>query len=59
MRKLGLFFVGGLSVIALTLVVGGIFLMSAHGFSAREQTSPLERWAARRARQFALPADAR
>jgi mono/diheme cytochrome c family protein len=59
MSKLGVFFAGVLSLIALTLLGGGAFLMSAHGFSARVQAGPLERWVARRARAFALPGDAR
>jgi len=59
MYKLGLFFAGALSVVAVTSIAAGVFLSGAHGFSAREPPSPLERWAARRARQFALPAGAR
>ena len=59
MSKLGLFLAGGLTVIVVILVGGAAVLMSAHGFSAREQPSALERWLARRARSFALPEDAR
>src|SRR5579864_8525609 len=59
MSKLGLFLAGGLSVIVVILAGGAAVLMSAHGFSAREQPSALERWLARRARSFALPEDAR
>lgn len=59
MGKLGLFFAGAFSVVAVILIAGGALLMSAHGFSARQQPGALERWVARRARAFALPRDAR
>jgi mono/diheme cytochrome c family protein len=45
------------SVVA--LAAGGVFIMGARGFSARESPSPLERWMSRRARSMAAPADAR
>jgi mono/diheme cytochrome c family protein len=45
------------SVVA--LAAGGVFIMGARGFSARELPSPLERWMARRARSMAAPAGAR
>ncbi|MEO8050351.1 MAG: c-type cytochrome [Acidobacteriota bacterium] len=56
MYKLGLFLAGALSAVATLL---GVLLMSAHGFSAREQPGTLERWVARQARALALPKDAR
>jgi mono/diheme cytochrome c family protein len=59
MSKLGVFFAGILLVIVVILLGGGAFVMGAHGFSARVQAGPFERWIARRARQLAVPADAR
>ena len=59
MSKVGLFFAGALSVFAVILLGGGVFLIGAHGFSAREQPSALERWISRRARAISLPASAR
>ncbi len=59
MRKLGVFFAGVLSAVAVILLGGGAFLMGSHGFSAREQPGALERWLARRARTIAMPAEAR
>ena len=58
MYKLGLFFAGALSAVAL-LLGGGAFLMGANGISAREQPGTLERWIARYARALASPKDAR
>ena len=59
MGKLGLFFAGAFSVVAVILIAGGALVMSAHGFSARQQPGALERWVARRVRAFALPREAR
>ena len=59
MYKLSLFAAGALSVIVVALVGGGIFVTGAHGFSARESPSALERWVARRTRAMSTPADAR
>jgi mono/diheme cytochrome c family protein len=58
MYKLGLYLAGALSVIVVALIAGGVFVMGARGFSARERPSVLERWMARRARAMAAPADA-
>jgi mono/diheme cytochrome c family protein len=59
MYKLCLFLAGALAVIVVALAAGGVFVMGARGFSARERPSPLERWMARGARTMAAPADAR
>jgi mono/diheme cytochrome c family protein len=59
MYKLGLFLAGALSVIVLATAGGGVFLMNARGFSAREAPSVLERWMVRRARSMATPSGAR
>lgn len=59
MYKPSLFFAGVLSVIVVALVGGGIFVLSARGFSARESPGVVERWIARRARAMATPAGAK
>jgi mono/diheme cytochrome c family protein len=59
MHKLSLFLAGVLSVIVVALVGGGVFVMGARGFSARESPSALERSVARRVRAMAAPAGAR
>jgi mono/diheme cytochrome c family protein len=59
MHKFSLFLAGALSVMGIALVAGGVFLMLARGFSARERPSMLERWVSRRARGMAAPGDAK
>jgi mono/diheme cytochrome c family protein len=59
MAKLSLVLVGALAAALIALASGGIFMMSARGFSARERPTALERWMARRARTLAAPAGAR
>src|ERR1700681_3777260 len=59
MPKLAWFLCGVLALGAAIALGGGAFLMGAHGFSAREEPSALERWAARRARSMAVPAGAK
>jgi mono/diheme cytochrome c family protein len=59
MGKLGWFFLGALSFLLVAAVAAGVFLFNANGFSAREQPSTVERWAARRALAMAVPARAR
>lgn len=59
MRSSHWFLFGALAVCAGIVLGGMIVLMSAHGFSAREQPSALERWTSRRARSMAVPAGAR
>ena len=50
---------GALAVLAAVVVGGRVILMDAHGFSAREQPSAVERWIARRAHSMALPDNAK
>jgi mono/diheme cytochrome c family protein len=60
MPKLFWFFVGVITLAVGLAVSGLIFLQtSANGFSARAQSSGVERWAARRIRALATPAGAR
>jgi mono/diheme cytochrome c family protein len=59
MFKLGSFVAGALTAIAAAFLGAGVFLANSHGLSAREQPGSIERWVARRARRFALPADVR
>jgi mono/diheme cytochrome c family protein len=56
--RLRWFVYGALSVCAIGLLALAAFLSTAHGFSARETPSAVERWIARRAWMAALPADA-
>jgi mono/diheme cytochrome c family protein len=49
---------GALAVCVTGLLVPAAFLLTAHGFSAREEPSAAERWIARGARMAALPSDA-
>jgi mono/diheme cytochrome c family protein len=59
MPRLAWFLCGAVALLALIVIAGGVVLMGAHGFSAREQPGALERWIARRARSMALPAAAK
>ena len=59
MRKLAWFLCGVLALFAVIVAGGGVFLMGAHGFSAREQPGAVERWTARQARSMAVPAGAK
>ena len=59
MIRLRWFLVGVVSSGAIALLAIALFLLTAHGFSANEQPTGLERWIARRARSAALPSDAR
>jgi len=58
MHKIGLLFAGALALIVVALAAGGIFVLGARGFSAREHPSALEGWVARRVRSMAAPAGA-
>jgi mono/diheme cytochrome c family protein len=59
MHKTSLFAAGSISVIIVALVGGAIFVVTARGFSARDQPSALERTIARRVRAMATRADAK
>jgi mono/diheme cytochrome c family protein len=59
MQKHGFFLAGALTVIVIAVITGGVYVMLARGFSARENPSALEQWMARRARAMAAPADAK
>jgi mono/diheme cytochrome c family protein len=59
MHKVSLFLAGALSVIVAVLAAGGVFVIAARGFSARERPSAIEQWVARRARSMAAPAGAK
>jgi mono/diheme cytochrome c family protein len=59
MGKLSWFLLGALSLVPIAIITAGAFLFGAHGFSAREQPSSVERLVARRARAMALPAGAK
>ena len=52
------FLLGAASLCVVALAAGAVFLYGAHGFSAREEPSALERWVGVTARSAALPADA-
>jgi len=57
-KRLPWFAFGVLAVCAVGLLALAAFLLTAHGFSAREAPSAVERWIAQRARAAAVPADA-
>ena len=59
MGRLAWFLLGVLALFSAIVLGGCVFLMGAHGFSAREQPGALERWTARRARSMAVPAGAK
>jgi mono/diheme cytochrome c family protein len=59
MNRLQWFFFGAFSLGAVLLVLTWIFVLSSHGFSARERPSGLESWLAQRVRSAAIPRDAR
>jgi cytochrome c553 len=57
-ERLGWFVCGALSLGAIFMLAGAAFVMTSHGFSAREEPSAVERWIARRVRSAAVPGDA-
>ena len=59
MSKLAWFMVGGLSLAIVLAVVSLVALRQAHGFSALETPSGIERWIAGTARDFAMPSAAK
>ncbi len=58
MSRLKWFLAGVLTLAIATLIAGAIFVKQSRGWSAREKPSVVEQWAARMARQIAVPADA-
>ena len=59
MSRLKWFLFGAALAGVIAFALGRAVLANAHGFSAAEQPSAVERWIARVARSAALPADAR
>ncbi len=59
MSRFRWFLVGVLSLLVLQAVAATVVLSSARGLSAREQPTGIEGWIARRAREIALPAEAK
>jgi mono/diheme cytochrome c family protein len=59
MSRLKWFLFGAALVGVIAFALGRAVLANAHGFSAAEQPSTVERWIARAARSAALPSDAR
>jgi mono/diheme cytochrome c family protein len=59
MSRLKWFLLGAASLGIVAFAIGVVFLLNAHGFSAAEQPSSIERWIALSARSAALPSDAR
>jgi len=59
MSRLKWFLFGAALAGVIAFALGRAVLANAHGFSAAEQPSTVERWIARVARSAALPADAR
>jgi len=57
-NRLRWFVCGVLCVCGIGLLALAAFILTAHGLSAREEPSAVERWVARRARMAAVPADA-
>ena len=58
MNRLGWFLLGAVSLFAFAFAAGAAFVLRAHGFSASERPSDVERWIARQARSAALSSDA-
>jgi mono/diheme cytochrome c family protein len=59
MNRLAWFLLGAISLFAFAFAAGAAFVLRAHGFSASEPPSNVERWIARKARAAALSSDAR
>jgi len=59
MRSFGFFLLGILALLILEAAAGGIVLKSAHGWTARDTPTRIERWLARAARHAAIPSDAK
>jgi mono/diheme cytochrome c family protein len=59
MSRLQWFLVGALSLVLLQGIAAAIMLLRARGLSARERPTGIEAWFARKARNIALPAEAK
>lgn len=59
MKKLSWFLAGVVAACVVLAAGTMLWLSQAHGFSAREQPSALERWIAQRMRDAAMPRDAK
>jgi mono/diheme cytochrome c family protein len=59
MKKLAWFLLGAIALFAIEALAVSVVLARAHGWSAREEPTAIERWVARRVRNAALPAAAR
>jgi mono/diheme cytochrome c family protein len=59
MTRIGWFFLGIVSLIIVQAIAASVVMACAHGWSAREEPTSIERWIARRARAAAIPTDAR
>src|ERR1051325_6117160 len=59
MNRFVWFLFGIVFLCAAVVVASAVFILNAHGFSASEKPSSVERWIARRARFMAFPSDAR
>jgi mono/diheme cytochrome c family protein len=59
MKRAAWFLAGAASLLAIQGAAIGIVLARAHGWSAREEPTSLERWVARQTRDAAIPADAK
>src|SRR3954466_2862498 len=59
MRRFSWFLGGALSLLAVQVFIAGLVLARARGLSAREAPTAIEGWIARRARDAALPSQAK
>ncbi len=59
MKRSGWLLLGAISLLTIEGFAAAIALTRAHGWSAREEPTGIERWIARRARHVAIPADAK
>jgi len=59
MRRLTWFLIGVLSLAVVILIGAIVFVSQSHGWTALAKPGSAERWLARQARDFAMPADAR
>jgi mono/diheme cytochrome c family protein len=59
MKTVGWFLFGAISLFAIEALAASIVLARAHGWSARDEPTAIERWVARLARHAAIPAKAK